>query len=199
MANPSLSPPRRIQAYTAAGTATWTVPAGVKWILVEVLGGGGGGALGGGSYNFSGGGGGAGGYTRAWIEVTPGQQFQVVVGAGGQPTVSGGGTSSFGSNLYATGGGVGLGSSNSCAGGDGGQGSGGQFNFRGTMGNDGNNTRSYVQGGAGGASIFGGGGRTGSPTGVAGRAPGSGGGGAWSPDTQGSGGPGADGAVIISY
>lgn len=65
--------------------ATFTVPAGVTSINVELVGGGGGGGMGisGGSNNYSGGGGGGGGFTSATVSVTPGSVFQVTAGKGG--------------------------------------------------------------------------------------------------------------------
>ncbi|WP_202931081.1 glycine-rich domain-containing protein [Aminipila terrae] len=65
-----------------ASSGTYTVPAGVNVIDVFLCGGGGGG--GGGSYGQAGGGGGGGEcYFFPKIPVTPGQSFNVVVGAGG--------------------------------------------------------------------------------------------------------------------
>lgn len=66
---------------TFVSNGTWTVPAGITKILVEVWGAGGGGS----SY----GGGGGGGYVRAIFTVTPGNSVSVIVGIGG----NGGGTS----------------------------------------------------------------------------------------------------------
>jgi|GEM_PF-714195 len=66
---------------------TWTVPSEVSKIKVELWGGaGGGGGAGAYSYSYnlnSGGSGGSGGYAQQEINVTPNQQFTVVVGAGG--------------------------------------------------------------------------------------------------------------------
>jgi hypothetical protein len=73
---------------------TFTVPAGVTRVNVEVWGAGGGGGyagcnLGGGG----GGGGGSGGYTKIVLDVSPGQTFSVVIGMGGTGgTPSTGGT-----------------------------------------------------------------------------------------------------------
>lgn len=118
--------------YSVAGSTTWTVPACVTSITVQVwgAGGGGGGAIaivrnsGASTEACSGaGGGGGGGYTSMVIAVTPGQVYNIAVGAGGTAGTSGagtwsgittlptsggaGGTSSFtgnGTNLNATGG-----------------------------------------------------------------------------------------------
>jgi phage-related tail fiber protein len=77
-----------IQEFTQSGT--FTVPAGVTHLLVELWGGGGGG--GGATFGLpvsppclglGGGGGGAGGYTRAVVPVTPGAQYTITVGAAG--------------------------------------------------------------------------------------------------------------------
>lgn len=64
---------------------TWTVPAGVSKIKVELWGGSGGGG-GAGLYSYSyinGGYGGNGGYIQQEINVTPGQQFGITIGIGG--------------------------------------------------------------------------------------------------------------------
>lgn len=84
-------------------TSTFTVPAGVTHILVELWGAGGGGGggasarivadqVGGGNAYYGGAGGygaGSGGYVRKLIAVTPGDVYDVIIGAGG----SGGGPS----------------------------------------------------------------------------------------------------------
>ena len=62
-------------SFNTAGAFSWTVPAGVTKVLVEVYGPGGGG-----SQHGSGGGG---GYGRAWFDVTPGNSITGVVGTGG--------------------------------------------------------------------------------------------------------------------
>lgn len=80
------------QTYSTAGTYTWTAPAGVSMVIVNVVGGGGGG---GGSVHFlyktsqyanisgSGGSGGAGAYIFGIHKVSAGTGYTVVVGAGG--------------------------------------------------------------------------------------------------------------------
>ncbi|MBK6595230.1 MAG: hypothetical protein IPG23_22330 [Burkholderiales bacterium] len=81
-----------------AGTVTfnssgsWTAPAGVTSVTVEVWGGGG--AGGGQNPNRDGGGGGGGGgYSRSIIAVTPGNTYAVSVGGGGASVTNGtGGT-----------------------------------------------------------------------------------------------------------
>jgi hypothetical protein len=74
---------------TLTSSQTWTVPAAVSKIKVELWGaaGGGGGA---GAYSYSynlnnGGDGGSGGYAQQEIYVVPNQQFNVIVGYGGYP------------------------------------------------------------------------------------------------------------------
>ncbi|MGX7707967.1 glycine-rich domain-containing protein [Methylobacterium sp. Gmos1] len=207
-ANPSLSPPRNLVSFTTAGNGTWTVPDRVTWIYVELVGGGGGGHGGAGGVTWSGGGGGSGGYSARWINVTPGQTISYAVGAGGAGSdnssdtfAATGGTTAFGP-IQATGGGGGRGGPGGCNGGVPGVGSGGQKNFFGANGGDGNPVNNAVQGGNGASSAFGGGGRTATinnPV-MNGVAPGSGGGGAWytTPSAQ-AGGNGADGGIIIQY
>ena len=67
--------------------APYVVPSGVTKLTIEMVGGGGSGGY---SYRklpqASGGGGGAGGFLTRTIDVTPGQQIKVNVGAGGVPT-----------------------------------------------------------------------------------------------------------------
>lgn len=82
-------------------TSTYTVPAGVTELRVELWGGGGGGGGGdnmdGGSF-FSGGGGGAqGDYTHSVIQVVPGDTCTVVVGSGGAGGFGGGTINTHGS------------------------------------------------------------------------------------------------------
>ena len=101
-----------------SGPTTWTVPANVTSIMVEVWGAGGGGGSAGCSPCSSypaggfGGGGGAGGYGRELLAVTPGTSFTITVGAGGLgisvytcgQSGGAGSTTSFGSLVSATGG-----------------------------------------------------------------------------------------------
>ena len=99
-------------SFTAVGTSSWTVPAGVTSINVLVVGGGGGSGAAGAA--ASGGGGGGGGLICTSISVTPGQVIPISVGAGGAagPKTAGasagslGGNSTFGA-LTALGGGGG--------------------------------------------------------------------------------------------
>jgi hypothetical protein len=202
---------RDLVAYQSAGSYTFTVPANVSAVLVEVVGGGGGGA--GALVGLaSGGGGGAGGYASGWVSgLAVGQTFTVIVGAGGaggagtNGAVGGaGGTSSFGALMSATGGGGGGTLGSAAPGGNGGVGAGGQIQRAGGYGVDGKSNAAVgisgamaIDGGAGGPSAFGGGGRAGTLGGVAGQAPGSGGGAAYL--NTGNGGAGAAGAVIVRY
>lgn len=82
------------------GTETWTVPANVTSITVELWGGGAGGGTGG-SSALGGGGGGA--YTRAVIAVTPNSTINYIIGTGGNTGTNGGNTI-FNTNIIANGG-----------------------------------------------------------------------------------------------
>ena len=76
-------------------STTWTAPAGVTSVDVEVWGGGGGG---GGQNNTAdgGGGGGGGAYSKSTIAVTPGNTYTVTVGAGGAGGTGGTGVTGWG-------------------------------------------------------------------------------------------------------
>lgn len=74
------------QAYTTAGSFTFTVPAGVTSISAVCVGGGGAGIIYAGSPRFIGTGGGGGGLAyKNNISVTPGENLTITVGAGGTP------------------------------------------------------------------------------------------------------------------
>jgi len=170
------------QVFTSSGT--FTVPTDVIRIKVTVIGGGGGGG-----YDPYGGGGGGGAAVK-YIDTTEGAEFSCTIGSGGAGRTpynssSSGGTTSFDSECYATGGGA--------AGGSGGAGSGGTFNLDGSDGESGAES-------IGGSSPFGGGARAGRN---GGRYGGGGGGGSYESGPVGplitSGGDGAAGAIIIEY
>jgi len=158
-----------VKTFTTAGAGTWTKPAGITKILVEVVGGGGGGARSctwdGNNWpaNCGGGGGGGGGYCKKLVDVSAINSIPFTVGAGGSAAsgqaVSGGsgGTSTFGSPslCQALGGAGGFG--NTGLGGGGGLGSLGNLNLRGDPGGVGGKGSGGI-GGSGGGSFFGGGG-----------------------------------------
>ncbi len=74
-----------LQAYSTAGTHSWTVPAGVTKVMVLIAGAGGGGGYGAnnGTTDKHGGGGGAGGVIWALLDVLGGDALSISVGAGG--------------------------------------------------------------------------------------------------------------------
>lgn len=78
----------------SSGSGTWTVPADVTKIMVEVWGGGGGGSCAGG--------GGGGGYISGYFTVTPGSSVSYVVGGEGSGSNCEFTTSNHGSNSTAT-------------------------------------------------------------------------------------------------
>lgn len=135
-----------IRVYTS--NDTWSKPAGLHSIVVEVIGGGGGGGgvTSASSQYAAGGGGGGGGYSKKRVlAASLGATETVTVGVGGNGGEAGanngsaGGTSSFGAHCSATGGGGGLGQAASAtqprAGGfseNGGVGSGGDINSNGS-------------------------------------------------------------------
>ena len=130
------------QEFTTSGS--FTVPAGVTEIFVEVVG-----AGGNGGYNGTGGGGG-GGYASGNFTVTPGAVLDVAIGVPGLGGVTG--TTIVEDLLYATGGenGVSVPNPEIGGGGTGGFGNGGNIsNFTGGKGGGGYYT--YFGGGGGGA------------------------------------------------
>ncbi len=172
------------QTFDSSGT--FTVPANVGSITVEVRGGGGGGGTGfswgARSGSSGGGGGGSGGYGRQTFTVNPGENYNITVGAGGSPGATGG-ISSFGSLISATGGNPGGNGVNFTPGGGGSGGtSAATYNVTGNSGSSG----STSSGGAGGSGVNGYGG--------------GGGGGAAQPCcAYYSGSPGQAGQVIVSW
>jgi hypothetical protein len=157
-------------AYTIkfTGSTTWTAPAGVTSVSALVVAGGGGGGASPAGWN-GGGGGGAGGLILSAINVTPGQSYNIFIGAGGSGGTTGALSGAPGQNTIALGltalgggGGGGGGATNATNGGNGGSG-GGMGNYyrdntytagSGTIGqgNDGGNGfGSFSAGGGGGA------------------------------------------------
>ncbi len=131
------------QTYTTPGLYTFTVPASVSTLTVEIVGGGG---SGGGNGT---GGGGGGGYSKGVLSVTPGSTLAVKVGTFGLGAAAG--TTSVGT-ISATGGANGINPPTNTVGGGGaaGVGSGGSIaNFNGGVGGGGYYT--YFGGGGGGA------------------------------------------------
>lgn len=92
----ALAPNEGDAEYTTPGTYSWTCPAGVTSVSAVCVGGGGGGG-----YQWSSGGGGGGGL--GWkndITVVPGQNYTVVVGAGGPSLANAYNSGSEGGNSY---------------------------------------------------------------------------------------------------
>jgi uncharacterized repeat protein (TIGR01451 family) len=83
------------QSYTTAGNSTWVVPAGVTSVQVEVWGGGGG-SGGAGAHFASTGGGSGGSFVEFTVPVTPGNTYNLTVGAGG--TAGAGGAAGTGAS-----------------------------------------------------------------------------------------------------
>ena len=184
-----------IEDFSSSGT--WTKPAGLSYIIVEIIGGGGNGGNGN-SGSDSGSGGGAGGYSKKIIEAADLAATETVtVGAAGN-------TSSFTidsvTGFQATGGTNGT--SGGDKGGEGGVGSGGDLNFYGGEGGGGMSNSYLSAGGIGGSSFLGGGGSGGaqdSNSGNDGVVPGSGGGGGMGNNSGSpSGGGGATGRVTVT-
>ena len=131
------SPPlSEVLPFDSAGTTSWTAPSGVTSVSVLIVAGGGGGG------GRSGAGGGAGGYIyEESVSVTPGDSYDVVVGAGGAGGAGGGVVGNNGANssvfgLTAIGGGGG-GSDSQQTGSNGGSGGGGRYGENGGNGTSG--------------------------------------------------------------
>ncbi|MBE44112.1 MAG: hypothetical protein CMO16_02880 [Thaumarchaeota archaeon] len=104
-----------VQVFEASGTATWTKPAGVSKVRIQLVGSG--------AHGSNGQqGGGAGGYAEKIVDVSSISSVTVTVGS------PNGNTSSFGSHVSATGG-YSAGSVQSSRGGFGGDGTGGDINI----------------------------------------------------------------------
>ncbi len=203
-----------ITTYTS--NSTWTKPANLVYITVEIWGGagGGGGTTACGSYIGGGGGGGAGGYALKVLTASQLGSTETITigtsGVGGGSTGSGGtgGASLFtynsGANTITANGGAGgtAGYANGDGtGGGGGGATGGDFNITGADGNHGTFGlcgSSMVEGGKGGDAPRGGAGgaRPANGIGVPGNVPGGGGEGAGGGNNYG-GGAGATGEVVI--
>lgn len=187
-----LNAPPVTRVYSASDT--WSKPAGLKFITVELVGGGGPGVRNGSSSESSSAGGAAGGYSRKIIQAGDLSATEAVtVGEGGVSSASPtqGGTTSFGGHLQATGGTVQAP----------GVGSGGDVNLRGGQGQPPNDDDNRAA--AGGDSYFGGGGLIENSTNSHGNPGmhGGGGGGATSDNNSGNfteGGEGGDGLVIVT-
>lgn len=202
---PNLSPGFGGGVQTFNGSGTFTVPAGVSRVEVELWGGGSGSFAS--TSSAASGGGSGGGYARKRITgLTPGQVVAVTVGAGGLAgTTSGGlptagGTSSFGGYVSATGGSLnGSASFSNPQNGaiPGGSGVGGDVNMTGSSGQIG---YSSVGGMGGGAPM--GGMQTSGSTGNGGVFPGGGASGAGTgatANTPYNGGAGAGGLVVVRW
>jgi hypothetical protein len=195
-----------------ASSSTWSKPAGLKHIVVELVGGGGGGGANtvnpGTNEGDGGGGGGGGGYSRELLtadELAGTSTVNIIIGAGGNPGSAGlngglGSTTSFGNFLSATGGSGGDTDTTNRTGGDAGCGVGGDINICGQDGNAGSPDASGT--GFGGSSYLGGGGKAFVESeGSAGNLYGGGGGGGGTrvgQTTDVAGGAGAPGVVIIT-
>lgn len=193
---------------TFTGSGTFTIPSGISQVKVTVVAGGGAGG-GGTAAATPGDGGGSGGTGIKYLSgLTPGNTLTVTVGNGGTG-VSGlagnnGASSSVSSGTQTittitTNGGSGGVLASQGPGAGGAAGTGGDFNFGGTAGGVG--TPANTTSGAGGPSIFSGGGTqvVGNNTGGAGSAPGAGGAGGGGTAGNTTGGAGANGVVIFEW
>lgn len=147
------SVPKTMQVFTSSGNHVWRKPDGCVLIRVQVVAAGGGAA----GYWESGG---SGGYTESYIDVSNIDTIDLHVGAGGAyvgyyGVAADGGSSYFGSYLYATGG-SGANRQASHTGGRGGQGYGGDINLEGGGATGHVNGGGSGAGGRGGSSYFGG-------------------------------------------
>jgi hypothetical protein len=209
--------------FGTVGAGTWLCPAGVTQVFVQCWGGGGSGASGGSGGN--GGGGGGSEFAAGYVNVTPGNTYNLWVGAGGAATSSTDHNGNAGASSWFTGdssvtitasggsaglfeiwtGGSGAGGSGSSApvnynGGPGGSaypysGGGGSSAGTGSAGNSGNGYGTPGSAPSGGGAGGSGSGASGS-AGSAGSAPGGGGGGTYSSAVSGAG---AAGQVLLTY
>jgi hypothetical protein len=217
VSNVAPTPTPIIRTYTS--DTTWTKPAGLKYIVVEMVGGGGGGggALIGSSTSGGGGGGAGGGYSKKLIAASILNSNELIMvgigGLGGDIGTDGtrGGISSFGSHCEATGGWYGEGTNPGGlpgSGGLGGLGNNGDINSEGqggSAGTAGGGSGVTKHSGSGGSSMLGGGARGFSSdgisiTGIVGGNYGGGGSGGFDNQSSASvsGGSGAHGVVIVT-
>lgn len=206
---------KSFQVFTSGTALTYTRPAGITSILVEVIGGGGGGggSAGAGSSFGAAGGGAGGGYARLFV-ASAASSYTYTVGAGGAGGTAGanngttGGTTTFSaSSLQATGGAGGSGASAVAIGavqfqmgGAGGVGTNGNINSSGAPGTIGMTVLGNLASGAGGSSIYGGAGTSIANTTGAGNNAGnygSGGSGAATTTVSLAGGNGSAGLIIV--
>jgi len=90
-------------AYTSHGSSNWTCLPGVFLVYAETWGAGGGGGVGTGSGSSQGAAGGGGEYRAAWVPVTPGNLYPVVVGQGGLGGTTSGASGAAGTQSSFTG------------------------------------------------------------------------------------------------
>lgn len=188
MRAPSSSSVPNTIVFTSSGV--WTKPLALRYAEVELVGGGGNGAGGPASNDAAGAGGGSAGYSRKLIGAAFLSTTEVVTV--GDPTQA----SSFGSHLFAEGGGNGGGGTP----GTGGIATGGDVNVSGQPGGRVDDSATEQIAGDGADSVLGLGGKARSTVGVGGPATGYGAGGAGSEATAGNpngGGAGAPGIVIV--
>lgn len=204
----------QVDVFATPGAATYTKPAGLKWVrvIVQAAGGAGGGAAGGGGI-ACGGSGGSGGYAESIYaaDELP-DTVAVTVGAAGAPATGAaggnGGTSSFGALMTCGGGTGGSSGASSTAATTAGAGSGGSASGGNVLNRPGANgvvgrtlatsVQTFMQRGA--DSLLGTGGNTSlsdGGNGTAGSGYGAGGGNAIASSTARAGGAGAPGVVIV--
>ena len=196
--------PTSVQVVSASGAGTYTPPAGITAIMIEIVGGGGagGGVLTGGNRGAAGGG--SGGYARLLLTSISGASSYTCGGGGvgALSAVGGNGGATYWSTSMTANGGTG-GNAASAAGagigGAGGTATGGNVNITGNPGIS--QSQASAPGSAGGASFFGGGGST-VNTSVNGNpgTTGSGGGGACdvTSGTSRTGGAGGKGLIVVT-
>lgn len=217
----SLSPAVILNTYGTLGNTeyytasdTWTKPAGLKYVVVEVQGAGGGGGGSGNTAERLGAGGAGGGYAKKKILAAALSSTETVTigaaGAAGTTTGDGGsgGASSFGAHATGNGGAGGVAGSTSTAidGPSGGTGTGGDINISGQDGFAGgtiaaSGVGSGYRSGFGGSSIYGHGAPRGSGSNDAGKAGagyGAGGSGGSRNTVSSAGGAGTAGLVIVN-